>query len=121
MLNAIATTMCEETYPGIDGSSNAERVEFICEVMGLDSLDLSERIDVTDITSSKEWDVVEAGRQMLLLQIDFMRRCALLQAADAEECATRISELTLEVQRVQWHKKHLEQGKTTPPFPFFGV
>lgn len=113
--------MCEEAYPGIEGSSNAERVEFICEVMGWDRIDVAERIEVSEITASKNWDVVEAGRQLLILQIDFLRRCAFLGAAETDECDSRISELTLEVQRVQWHKKHLEQGKTTPPFPFFGA
>jgi hypothetical protein len=113
--------MCSETFPHIDGSSNFDRVEFICEAMGWDRIDLSVHHDLSDITTCKEWEIVEAHRQLLILQIDFLRRCASSGLIEEEELRSKVTELSLEVQRVKWHKFHLEQGKPTPPFSFFGL
>ena len=119
-LNEIATRLCDDNCPGLDGSSNRDRAHYICEVMGWDRIDLSERIDFSEIAACKEDDTVEAGRQFLLLQLEFLRRCVAAGLVEKEECDAKVAELSLEVQRVQWHQKHLKKGKPTPPFRFFG-
>lgn len=117
-LDEIAVELLTDNMPGTDGCSNADRAIFISEVMDCETIDINQIFDFTEAVRCKDVDKVEAAKQLATLQIDYMRRAFDNGLVDRDDYEIRSTSLILDIQRLNWHLRHLHEGRSTPPFSF---
>ncbi len=107
-----------DTRPmGHDGCSNADRAAYICEVFDCEHIDLTASYDFTNINACKDLDYVVACKHLALLKMAFIREAVDYSAMEPMAADINLQYLTLAIQRINWHIRHLAEGKLTPPFP----
>jgi len=113
---AIACQVLFDDQPGIDGCSNADRALFFCNVMDVQTIDLSQGLDLTMLVQETDIMVVDAAIHYLMLQLAYNRKLLDTGFIAPEEFQPKCDSIALALRRVKWHKKHLAIGVPTPPF-----
>lgn len=118
-MNEIAQCLVEDDRPsGNDGAANSDRLRYILEVFGCESIDIYAAYDYTNVSACKDPDMVEACKHLAILQMQYLRECADHGLIEREESDVKAAFLVLGIQKMNWHLDHLEKGRKTPPFPF---
>jgi hypothetical protein len=114
----IAQQICEDHRPsGPDGASNMDRLAYVCEVFGTDTIDLDAHYDFANINACKDLDMVEACKHLCLLKMQYTKEMVDFDFMDPMAGDIELNFLTLVVQRINWHLQHLGVDRVTPPFP----
>jgi hypothetical protein len=114
----IAKNLVADQRPsGPDGASNYDRLIFIGEVFDCDQIDLAADYDLSNIIKCRDIDMVEACRQLAVMQMQYFRELWEADLIDQDDLDVRLAFLTLNIQRMNWHLKHLGMDRKTPPFP----
>lgn len=118
-LTDIATAMMED--PSLDdaGWTALGRMEYVMRVMNCDQVRLNDYYDFSQIGDCDSVDIVHAAGHLASLQLQFLVRCHDANLISDEEYMTIGSQLSLDIDRITWHARHLENDEPTPPyFPF---
>lgn len=117
-LDEITVELLTDTRPGLDGCSNADRVYYIAEVMECGPIDVNQVFDFGPAIRGDDPELVEAARQLATLQLDYVGRLYANDHLEKHEYEVKSAYLILDIQKLNWHMRHLREGKATPPFPF---
>lgn len=118
-LEQITYDLMTDQRPGAaDGCSNVDRIAFIMEVYGVETIDLNAKYDFSQVPTCKDISMVEATKHLALLQLDYVHRAYEHGHLSIDDMNLHTSVLILAIQRINWHLEHLGMDRPTPPFPF---
>lgn len=104
---------------GPDGCSNIDRLAFVSQVFGLETIDLSIRYDFTSIIEEDNPIMVAAAKHLALLKLDYLNRLYEHYHMAKSDYDSFAAMLILDVRRIDHHLSYLEEGLPTPPFSAF--
>lgn len=96
------------------GYSNRERVAFVLSMFGADTIDFTEEFDYGPPLCSPYPAIVEAWRQLSILQHYYYTTLYLYQWIDDEEFERISNYLHVVTQNLDWHIQCLYSGKYKP-------
>ena len=118
-LNQIAKSLCENAVPSPDdGVSNVDRVRYIAQVFEVDEIDLTTVIPYEEVLTSDDTSIVEAAIHLLKLQNQFLSAAFYSGLIEPESHELKSAWFMLALNKLYWHRRHLHEGKPTPPFTF---
>lgn len=104
---------------GPDGCSAMDRIAFVGQVFGLDTVDLTIPYDFSTIIEEDDPIVICAAKHLALLKLDYLNRLYDHYHLDRETYDALSASLILAVRRIEHHLGFAEQGLPTPPFAAF--
>ena len=113
---SIASQVLFDEHPDIDGVTNSQRAVYVCRGLEVESLDLSQEMNLDQLELEEELPMIEAAENFLTLQFTYYRRLLDSGFLAEEEFLPKRNSLSMDIRRLRWHKKHLKKGVPTPPF-----
>ena len=117
-LDEIAYYICADERVGMDGCSNQDRTNYVCEVMGTDAINLNSNIDYRFALHSDCPEFVQASIHLAKLQLQFIEGARLAGWVDDQFAELQLAFYDLTIRKMGWHLEHLQKDVPTPPFPF---
>lgn len=117
-LPEIIENLTSDTHPGPDGCNNIDRLVFILEVLGCETIDLNENYNFAPVLMCKTPDLVEASKHIAMLQLDYLKLAHTNDHLDDLSYQHQKASLILDINKLDWHYEHLISGRPTPPFKF---
>lgn len=118
-LEEIAYHLCGNPTPSPDdGVSNVERIRYITQVFEVDEINLTTVFPYEQVLASDDTSVVEASIHLLKLQNQFLAAAHFSGHVDPEDYELKSAWFILTLSKLYWHRRHLVEGKPTPPFTF---
>lgn len=110
----IASAIILDTSIRSDGYSHRQRVAFVLDVFGADTIDLGEEFDYGIALSCWNDRVVQAWKELAILQGTYAEGLFIFQWIDEDVYNTVRDHILKMIQHIDWHLHHLIAGRDAP-------
>jgi hypothetical protein len=107
----IAAALITDETPRPDGWHNRERVAFVLSTFGADTIDFEQVFDFGAVLECYNPQVIEAWRQLAILQSFYAEALYIYQWIDEEDHYAISNYLRCVIQHIDWHHHCLFTGE----------